>query len=89
MDSVGNIVWQKCFGGSNLDYAYSIRSTLDGGYIVGGSSSSNDGDVTGNHYNIYGESEDFWIIKLDSQGNLIWQKSLGGTGYDMALLFAN
>jgi hypothetical protein len=46
---------------------------------VAGQSGSNDGNVTGNH----GES-DYWVIKLDGTGNLLWQKSLGGTGSDGA-----
>jgi hypothetical protein len=55
--------------------------TKDGGYIVGGNSESNNGDVTGMHDVTYG---DFWIIKLDSKGNLEWEKALGGTDYDQA-----
>ncbi|MDR4951479.1 T9SS type A sorting domain-containing protein [Chryseobacterium sp. ES2] len=80
LDSAGNIVWQKSLGGSNLDTAQSIRQTIDGGYIVAGSSNSNDGDITGYHGNY-----DFWIVKIDSNGNIQWQKSLGGSNLDQAL----
>ncbi len=73
------IEWQKCLGGSGEDYATSIQQTSDGGYIVAGYSSSNNGDVSGNH----GES-DYWIVKLDDSGSVQWQKSLGGTGEDVA-----
>jgi hypothetical protein len=59
LDQPGNIVWQKCLGGSRCDYSHSIRRTADGGYIVAGDTNSNDGDVSGNH-----GSEDFWIVKL-------------------------
>ena len=74
LNSSGNIIWQKSFGGSNSDYAKSIQQTSDGGYVVAGLSYSNDGDVTGNH-----GGSDYWVIKLDSTGNIIWSKSYGGS----------
>ena len=49
LDANGNLVWQKSLGGSSGDYATSIQQTSDGGFIVAGSSNSNDGDVSGNH----------------------------------------
>ena len=74
LDFIGNLLWQKTFGGSGDESANSIHQTLDGGYIVAGQSDSNDGDVSGNHgYN------DYWVIKLDVNGLLQWQKSLGGS----------
>lgn len=73
-DSVGNIEWEKAIGGSNDDGARSIQKTIDGGYIVAGYTSSNNGDVTGLH-----GSRDFWIVKLNSNGTITWQKSYGGT----------
>jgi hypothetical protein len=78
-DAEGNIQWQKSYGGSNLDRANSIQQTADGGYVVAGSTASNDGDVTG-----FQGVFDYWIIKLNSNGRLQWQKSYGGTGYDWA-----
>ena len=80
LDSDGDLVWQKCLGGSSDDRARSVQQTSDGGYIVAGSTYSNDGDVSGNH----GE-RDYWIVKLDVDGNLIWQKCLGGTDNELAL----
>jgi hypothetical protein len=77
-DSIGDITWQKTFGGSNEDIAYSIQQTTDGGYIVVGSSQSIDGDVTGNH-----GSSDFWVIKLTSLGVITWQKTFGGYSWDV------
>jgi hypothetical protein len=53
----------------------------DGGYILGGKTSSHDGLVFGIHDTVWG-LEDYWVIKVDSIGNLIWQKCLGGIGYD-------
>ncbi|HYV92717.1 MAG TPA: T9SS type A sorting domain-containing protein [Chitinophagales bacterium] len=75
----GDIQWQKCLGGYLYDEAFSIEQTSDNGFIVGGYSSSTDGDVTGNH----GET-DFWIVKLNSSGTIEWQKSLGGSFDDQA-----
>jgi hypothetical protein len=75
----GNIQWQKSLGGSSDDLAYGIIQTTDSGYMVTGYSNSNDSDVSGNHGN-----EDYWIVKLTSSGNIQWQKSLGGSGYDEA-----
>ncbi len=79
LNSTGNISWQKSFGGSYHDEARSIQQTSDGGYIVAGYSESTDGDVTGNH----GDS-DYWVVKLNSTGNILWQKSLGGSDDDEA-----
>ncbi len=79
LDNSGNIQWQKSLGGSSWDYAYSVIETPDGGFIVAGYSSSTDGDVTGNHGN-----EDYWIVKLDSNGNFLWDKSFGGSADDLA-----
>ncbi|HYV91436.1 MAG TPA: hypothetical protein VE978_06620 [Chitinophagales bacterium] len=73
------IEWEKSFGGSQLDEAACIKQTSDSGYIVAGKGGSLDGDETGNH-----GFTDFWIIKLDQKGNLVWQKAYGGTYYDEA-----
>lgn len=74
LNSGGGIVWQKSLGGSGYENAISIQQINDGSYIVGGSSTSNNGDVTIN----YG-SNDYWIVNVSSTGNIIWQKSLGGS----------
>jgi hypothetical protein len=81
LDETGNIQWQKTLGGSGYEGAYSIRQTNDSGYILCGQTSSNDGDVSGNHG---GDGIDCWIVKLDDAGNLQWQKTLGGSGIDVA-----
>jgi len=77
IDSVGNMQWQKCLGGSNVDFARSVEQTKDGGYIVLGHTFSNDSNVSGNH-----GSWDFWAVKLNSAGNIQWQKCLGGSMVD-------
>lgn len=77
LDANGNIKWQKSFGGSYYEVPYSLDKTNDGGYIIAGSSASNDGDVAGNK----GE-DDYWIVKLDGGGNIQWQKNYGGSFSD-------
>lgn len=77
LDTAGVLQWKKALGGSGNDLAQSIQQTTDGGYIVFGYSTSNDGDVSGNNGYV-----DYWIVKLNSTGTIQWQKSLGGTGQE-------
>ncbi|MEP7170847.1 MAG: T9SS type A sorting domain-containing protein, partial [Bacteroidota bacterium] len=79
-DSAGTIEWQKNYGGSFQDMGNDIVQTVDGGFLLSGATLSNDSDVTGNHGFV-----DSWIVKIDSIGNLQWQKCLGGTGQDESL----
>ncbi|MDI6862989.1 MAG: hypothetical protein QMC97_06360 [Pseudothermotoga sp.] len=59
-------IWQKAFGGSEWDVAYSIRQTTDGGYIVAGYTES------------FGAGEeDVYVLKLDADGNKLWEKTFG------------
>ncbi len=81
LDAGGNIMWQDSYGGSVDDFAFSVRQTKDGGYIVAGNSESDDGDVTGVHDIVYG---DMWVIKLDPNGVLQWERVYGGNDYDLA-----
>jgi hypothetical protein len=80
LSSIGLIEWQKCLGGSNKDNSFSIIQTSGGGYILTGITSSNDGDVSGNHGST--SSNDVWVVKLSSIGAIEWQKCLGGFGRD-------
>jgi hypothetical protein len=64
-------------GGSGVDICYSIKQTLDGGYIVNGESNSNDGDASG----LIGSS-DYWVVKLSAEGEIEWQKMLGSSSLD-------
>ena len=73
-DSIGNILWQNTIGGSGEDELYSIQQTIDGGYILGGYSDSYiSGDKTENSLFI-----DYWIVKTDAIGNILWQNTIGG-----------
>ncbi len=76
MNSAGNILWQKNYGGSAYDRADDIIS-VDGGYVVVGSTRSNDVDVSFNH----GEA-DVWLFSIDESGDLLWEKSFGGSESD-------
>jgi hypothetical protein len=80
MSATGTIQWQKTFGGSAEDYAFSIQQTADGGYIVAGLTNSTDGDITVNHGDY-----DCWIVKLNATGTIQWQKTFGGSLEDVAL----
>jgi hypothetical protein len=73
------IQWQQCYGGSDADIAYDIVST-DSGYIIAGMASSSDGDIT----NYHGGEDDVWIVRTDEYGNLMWEKTYGGTGSEGA-----
>jgi hypothetical protein len=74
-DSLGNIQWQNTIGGSDWDRLHSIKQTLDGGYILGGYSRSN---ISGDKTEISLGDFDYWILKTDSFGNILWQNTIGG-----------
>ncbi len=78
-DPIGNIIWQKLYGGFYNDLVTSIKNTTDGGFIVSGYSESSDGEVA-----VHIGNYDYWILKLDSDGNIEWQKTLGGSNEDYA-----
>lgn len=84
INSLGTIEWQKTYGGSGFESVYDIQLTNDGGYVFAGSTYSNDGDVTGNH-----GLADFWVVKTNSSGVMVWQKALGGSYMDKASKIIN
>jgi len=69
----GNLVWDKTFGGSENDETHSIIQTDDGGCAIAGFTASED---TGDR--------NVWVIKLDKEGNQIWDKTIGGASEDWA-----
>ena len=72
-DSLGNELWTRTYGGYDWDGAKAIRQTRDGGYIMAGYTRS------------FGLGmEDGWVVRTDSEGNMLWNCTLGGYGYDEA-----
>jgi len=73
LDGSGGVVWQKTYGGTGHDLGFSVQQTLDGGFIVAGMTSS------------FGAGDfDYWVLRLDSIGNVVWEKTYGGSGNDAA-----
>jgi len=72
------LIWRHTYGGTSREDFYSIKQTDDGGFIAGGSASSHNGDVSGNH----GGQSDAWVVKFDALGLIQWQHCYGGNGID-------
>jgi hypothetical protein len=74
----GDIQWQQVLGGDGSESGRSIRQTMDGGYIlIGSTDSDNTGDVGPGH-----GGSDMWVVKLNPGGDIQWQQVLGGEGFD-------
>ncbi len=79
IDGNGNKLWEKVYGGDETDYLRSLEVTSDGGFIVGGISRSNAGwEKSENSRGL----SDYWVIKADNDGEVIWDKTYGGTKDD-------
>ena len=78
-DGSGNVQWNRTYGGTGDDWAHSIAQTSDGGYAVAGRNWSSGVD----------DSSDFWLIKTDANGNVIWNHTYGGAGNDRAYSLIN
>jgi hypothetical protein len=77
VDSLGNYIWSKNYGGSGTEWPGKLLKTLDGGYLITGTTDSNNLDVSNNHGGM-----DIWIVKINSIGDILWQKTYGGTNDD-------
>lgn len=77
-DKAGTLLWEKSFGGDEIDEARAITTTDDGNFIIIGDTRSANKDVTQNN-----GGADLWAIKITSDGDLIWQKNYGGTSFDV------
>ncbi|MDQ4139894.1 MAG: hypothetical protein M3142_05165, partial [Bacteroidota bacterium] len=81
LDAKGAKQWDKTIGSSSFDYLTSVQQTKDGGYILGGNSS---GTISGDKSeNPRGGTDDYWIIKLNSNGKKVWDKTSGGNRNDL------
>ena len=87
LDSRGDVQWKKTYGGSGNDYGYSIITTPDSGLVLTGSNASDDGDFEGMFKDSNGSngSNDIFVIKLDSRGDVQWKKKYGGKGENYGL----
>ncbi len=83
--------WDKTLGGTADDFMSTLVPTPDGGYLLGGTSFStrsgdkthdNQGESDCSHGSCYFSSEDFWLVKIDAQGQKVWDKTLGGRDSD-------
>ena len=81
IDSTGNLMWRKSYGGSKDDLLIRIIAAPNHQYYLVGSSESSDWDLLGDPYP---DSEDVWVLKIDSVGNRLWSRLYGGTGGDRA-----
>lgn len=79
IDDKGELLWERSFGGSGIEISQDIAKTNDNGYVITGNTFSDDSDISKNH----GES-DIWLIKIDDYGNLIWERTFGGSLFDAA-----
>jgi hypothetical protein len=77
MDQDGNILWSKTYGGSGDDFIFDVLETSKGDLIIAGSTTSNDGDVSGNHGEI-----DIWLFRTNKAGKIQSQHCFGGSGED-------
>lgn len=77
-----DLVWQHTIGGSNDDRGLWIEQSADGGYFLGGHSTSDiSGEKSENNIGIPG-SYDYWVMRLDADGNIVWQNTIGGAEDD-------
>ncbi|MFZ2897815.1 MAG: T9SS type A sorting domain-containing protein [Saprospiraceae bacterium] len=77
VDKDGALLWSKNYGGSLDDNLGGMKKTSDGGFVLAGTTYSNDGDVLLNK----GEY-DAWILKIDEKGEILWSRTYGGTKID-------
>jgi hypothetical protein len=79
LDTLGNVIWEKCFGGSGADLIKKIIKLPNNQYYLLGGTNSSDGDVQSwNH-----DSYDIWVVKIDSNRNIVWERCIGGPDGDL------
>lgn len=78
VDNTGNLLWQRCLGGTQNDYTQGIFTDWDGNILVTCGTTSSDGDIT----NYHGGPSDGWVVKLNLGGTMLWQRCYGGSQED-------
>ncbi len=78
-DGNGDVLWEGLYGGTGLDAIRSMTQMADGGYVFAGQSNSN---ASGNKSEDGNGLDDIWVVRTNSTGELLWEKSIGGAGYD-------
>lgn len=84
MEELPFALWQRTFGGNDVEYGKVAVATPDGGFLVGGTSYSNASSTNGNRTspNVGNGTADYWIVKLDAAGNIQWDRAFGGIAQD-------
>lgn len=79
IDSSGNLEWRRYFGGTNNDRAHAVVEGHTGGFVLAGFSESEDFDISNSK-----GSYDFWVVRISNEGDLLWEKSYGGSGIEVS-----
>lgn len=79
LNASGEIIWQRYFGGTNNDRAHSVVEANDGGFVLAGFTESDDFDISQSN-----GSYDFWVLKINIDGDQIWERTYGGSGIERA-----
>jgi len=77
ISETGELVWEKNYGGDEIDEAHGICSSGDGNYLIVGDTRSSNDDVSTNN-----GAADVWVIKINPLGEMLWERTYGGTGFD-------
>lgn len=78
ISSTGTLLWEKNYGGLEIDEGRGIVKTSDGNFIIIGNTRSDDQDITTNN-----GGSDIWLLKITDDGTLLWDKNIGGTSFDI------
>jgi gliding motility-associated-like protein len=81
LSSNGALQWARTYGGTSSDACTSLIPLANGGFLLGGHTRSNDGDVQGNHGDL-----DAWLVEVNGTGDMVWQRTFGGTQSDVAFI---
>ena len=79
-DAEGNILWSRCYGGTQYEFVGRIFQNEDGGFTVFGRTDSHDGDAQSAldlYYPYYNDYRKIWVFRIDADGNLLWERVMG------------